>query len=269
MTETTPDLHPLKAPAWAWLGFPVLCLVLMAGILVSGQNEALFLVLNRVSEYTGPGIWANLTILGDGLVVAVLFLPLIGRRPDLIWAGLLAAVLSTGLHELIDHWVHAPRPPGVLEPGSFIVIGPAYRMGSFPSGHTTTLMTWAGVLALGSRSWRWAAVPFVLGLLGGFSRIAVGVHWPADVLAGWALGWGSAAAGLWMAGRFPGGQGLKTQRVVGALLLVCAVVLAVIDHTGYPGVLWFQRTLAVVCLLAGMRQYRTLWRIPAGAGGDL
>jgi membrane-associated phospholipid phosphatase len=67
---------------------------------------------------------------------------------------------------------------------------------AFPSGHATT--STAGYLVLGflaaahlaSRRWRVtacivaAALPFLIGL----SRVALGVHWPTDVIAGWALG---------------------------------------------------------------------------------
>jgi hypothetical protein len=79
-------------------------------------------------------------------------------------------------------------------------------------------------------------------------------------LAGFVLGWVSALAGLRLAARFPGGQGPATQKVVGALLLICGVVLLIIDHTGYPDVLLVQRSLALVCLFLGGRNYRALLR---------
>lgn len=253
-----PEAEP--PPPVVTVGVPVVLAFLTALVLMGGVNQSWFLSLNRVSEYTGPALWSNITILGDGLVVAVLFLPLVGRRPDLIWAGLIAAAISTGLHELIDGLVHAPRPPAVLAEGTFNVIGRPYRVGSFPSGHTTTLATWAAILILGSRSTVGWVAPAAVAILGGFSRIAVGVHWPADVLAGLCLGWVSAVAGIALATRFPGGAGPKPQKVIGALLLICGVVLLVIDHTGYPDVLLFQRSLALVCLFLGGRNYRAMIR---------
>lgn len=255
-----PALEPEPPPPVVTIGVGVVLAFLTALVLLAGVNQSWFLTLNRVSEFTGPVLWANLTILGDGLVVAVLFLPLVGKRPDLIWAGLIAAALSTGLHELIDAFVHAPRPPAVLEEGTFNVIGRPYRVGAFPSGHTTTLATWAAILALGSRSTGGWALPVLVAIVGGFSRIAVGVHWPADVLAGLCVGWVSAVVGIAVATRFPGGAGAKTQKVVGGLLLICGVVLLVIDHTGYPDVLLFQRALALVCLFLGGRNYRAMLR---------
>jgi len=67
---------------------------------------------------------------------------------------------------------------------------------SFPSGHSTlspiVYFTLAGLVAAGEgrRAQKalliGAAVALVLAI--GVSRVYLGVHWPTDVLAGWALG---------------------------------------------------------------------------------
>ena len=59
---------------------------------------------------------------------------------------------------------------------------------SFPSGHSAGAVTVYGSLAARGRK-KWLTVlAILLPLLVGFSRVAVGAHFPTDVLAGWALG---------------------------------------------------------------------------------
>ena len=59
---------------------------------------------------------------------------------------------------------------------------------SFPSGHSTNIMGIALGLAREIRKKRVAALAVLLILLVGFSRIAMGAHYPTDVLGGWAVG---------------------------------------------------------------------------------
>ena len=63
---------------------------------------------------------------------------------------------------------------------------------SYPSGHAMGSMTLAAVvvlLAWGTR-WRWPVLVLALAFTGlvGLSRLYLGVHYPSDVLAGWAAG---------------------------------------------------------------------------------
>lgn len=84
---------------------------------------------------------------------------------------------------------------------------------SFPSGHAMGSMTLALVVVLlcwyrrtpGGRPLRWpvavAAAAFVLAV--GLSRVYLGVHYPSDILAGWAAAsvWTVGAYGLVFSGR--------------------------------------------------------------------
>ena len=67
----------------------------------------------------------------------------------------------------------------------------------FPSGHTVTYFSTAAVYAVRYPELRWPLG--VVGVLVGLSRIYLGEHYPSDVLAGAALGTGTAllAARFW------------------------------------------------------------------------
>ena len=68
---------------------------------------------------------------------------------------------------------------------------------SFPSGHAANTAALAAALLLALPPGRWRLVTAVLGLAGlvvvAFSQLALGVHYPSDILAGWLL------AGAWVA----------------------------------------------------------------------
>lgn len=144
--------------------------------------------------------WLGLTWLGDTtprIVVAglTIFGLLMLRRwhSALFMTGVLLSGIA--LSTALKHWVGRPRPQLVAHldhAGS----------PSFPSGHalnsTLFYLTVALVLAplLPRRVARWAlyAVAASLSLATGVSRVALGVHYPTDVIAGWVI----AAAWLWL-----------------------------------------------------------------------
>ena len=236
-------------PSWITLGPPALALVLLVGVSLAGLDRTLFPAFNDLSSYTGPAFWAGVTILGDGLVCAVLLLVWVDRHPDRIWAGLLGALFMVLVLRVFKGTMSLPRPLGVLPEEAVTVIGPGHRRGAFPSGHTATMALLAGVWAMTASKHfvRWLALG--LAILVGVSRMAVGVHWPSDVLAGLALGWVSAWLGLRWGKRFSWGARSPGRQILVGALVLSGLVLLVFDHTGYPGVIWFQRSIALGCLI--------------------
>jgi undecaprenyl-diphosphatase len=95
-------------------------------------------------------------------------------------------LLARALNEFQKIWIARSRPD--LETHLVVV-----KTMSFPSGHSTSAMvfylTAALVLSQGSR-WRHAAVAagLLMAVLIGLSRVMLGVHWPSDVVGGWAFG---------------------------------------------------------------------------------
>lgn len=234
-----------------WL-VPSLALFALVSIYLTHANQSLFLKLNHLSALTGDALWANITILGDALVASVLVLCFAGRRPDIVCSifigGLLAATIVPGIKELLD----VPRPPSILSPELFHIIGPAHKTDAFPSGHTTTAFVLAGVLSLHLRYAKWPVPLLVLGACAvGLSRIVVGVHWPYDTCAGAIIGWLCAVAGVRLACRWPWGQRCLFQIVLAVILAAAAAYLLLSYRSGYPQASWLEKSIALTSLVLG------------------
>jgi membrane-associated phospholipid phosphatase len=94
-------------------------------------------------------------------------------------AYLLDGMLLGYLKPLLDF----PRPPLALPPGTVNIVGlPEYHH-SLPSGHSSfAMLVTASLWPILNRRWRIAGVLFVLWV--GASRVSLGAHFPADVMAG-------------------------------------------------------------------------------------
>lgn len=158
-----------------------------AGPLDRAIYEALYagsrpLLLAVARFFTALGEPAGLITAG---VVVLLWLWRTGRaRVGL--ALFLAAMMGRGLGELQKYWIARPRP--MLDPHLVLV-----KSSSFPSGHALSSMIFCTTMALAlTAGTRWSR-PAVIGavllsLLIGTSRVMLGVHWPSDVIGGWAFG---------------------------------------------------------------------------------
>jgi membrane-associated phospholipid phosphatase len=145
------------------------------------------------------GVWEVITALGGPalLVVGTVFVLGVLASGRIRLALIVAAILIVAAL-FVDHVkdvVERPRPPG--EP---LVPATGY---SFPSGHTLNSTVTYGLLALVAVRSRLpfalrrfaVAVGVVVPALVGLSRIALGVHYPSDVLAGWLGGLAFVALG--------------------------------------------------------------------------
>jgi undecaprenyl-diphosphatase len=122
--------------------------------------------------------WKVVTHIGGASVtVGAVLVPLwLAPWPRaLSWRAALCLAVSHVIVQIIKRLVGRPRPAvpfGVACPDRF----------SFPSGHATSSL--AVGLAYGVGYPPLAAPLIGLGLLVGWSRVALGVHYPGDVLAG-------------------------------------------------------------------------------------
>jgi undecaprenyl-diphosphatase len=169
----------------------------------TGVDRDVYSALHGSRGSAETGFARHVTTLGNGLAMAValgllcLATWLSWRR----WEPLAVTAMALALGEAVSSAVKAAagrsRPPST---GWITSAGG----NSFPSGHTTAAT--AGYLALAmsvavlltSVRLRLLVISAAGGLVLaiGWTRIELGVHWPTDVLAGWAVGTAAACVAL-------------------------------------------------------------------------
>ncbi len=212
-------LHHFTSLALVVLGLGVFVFIGIADEVVEGDTLRLdrwLLLALRASgdpgDPLGPAwveeMFRDFTALGGIGVLSLLTLASVGylwlqdlRR--VAWFVLVAILGGLLLTLLLKSGFDRPRPD-LVSHGSMVYTS------SFPSGHSmlsaVVYLTGGALLAVVHNARRVRV--YVIGcsvlatLLVGVSRVYLGVHWPSDVLAGWAAGaaWAAACwlAALWL-----------------------------------------------------------------------
>ena len=116
----------------------------------------------------------------------VLMLPLLMWCVDVRMGARIGVFLlySSQLNAVLKGSFQLPRPCD-FDPSLQLAWCEGYGL---PSGHAQFVVAfWGAIAAWARRRWLWALVVALMVLVG-FSRIYLGVHFPQDVLAGWAVG---------------------------------------------------------------------------------
>ncbi len=126
-----------------------------------------------------PWLGTNFTLLPAALLGA-LWLARRGRR-DLALQLAVVQVGTLALHQSIKALFDRPRPELWERRGQF-------AQASYPSGHMVTIiatMFTVAVLLHRERGWRWPYIAAsALLVISAYSRLYLGVHWPADIVGG-------------------------------------------------------------------------------------
>ncbi|MFF8318763.1 phosphatase PAP2 family protein [Streptomyces bobili] len=174
----------------------------MAGLAASGSNPDVDLLYDINGLAKDAPHWLDRTVefVGEyGLLLAMVLLVVwcwwtVRRRPAsaeeaassvaaLVWAPL-AAGLAVLVNVPIRGFVERPRP--FLDHQGLEVLVSGKTDYSFVSDHATITMAMGVALFVANR--RFGLVGIGLGLLEGFCRVYMGVHYPTDVVGGFALG---------------------------------------------------------------------------------
>ncbi|MFJ8542943.1 phosphatase PAP2 family protein [Streptomyces sp. NPDC093586] len=172
----------------------------MAGLAESGSNPDVELLydINGLAKDAPHWFDRVMEFVGEyGLLFAIVLLVLwcwwgVRRRGGadaassvaaLVWAPL-AAGIAVLVNVPIRGFVERPRPFKDHDGLEVLVSGKDDF--SFVSDHATLVMALAVALFVANRKFGIGAI--VLALFGGFARVYMGVHYPTDVIGGFALG---------------------------------------------------------------------------------
>jgi len=205
-------------------------LVAWLGLWLFAPEPQFFRTINQTTQLLPDLFWVSFNMLGNGWGIFGFAVPLLVLAPRLLVAALCSGAISGVLSHLLKHSLEFPRPAAVLDPTSFYILGKHLTHFSMPSGHTLTafaiLSAFYFALPLTRRrAFLWL---FLVAILAGIARIAVGAHWPADIFGGAAVGMFSGAAGALLTRRIPEHALQPTSwlmRIISGAALICIYIL--------------------------------------------
>lgn len=261
------------------LGLGALLIAAGAVVDISGLSRELMQAVHG-GQALWHDAWAALTLLGFGWPLLILAAVFAGARGTQASVLLKAALLAMVFTQLPKALLQRPRPALVLDPSELSIVGDAVlHTASMPSGHALAAFALVAAAWCGCRdhlagpwSWRqrlvWGSA-WGLASAVAWSRVAVGAHWPSDVLVGAGLGlWAGVLAWRWEMSK-PWSAWFESPRgrwAVPAFLALSALAWG-LTRTGYPSAVWLQAALVALALIEAFRQFWQRWRMTASVEG--
>jgi len=235
------------------------CIPLALWLLVSlfSTPNEIFLQINQRARAIPDTIWIFFDLLGNGWYDFALATPLLLLAPRHLIASLYAGAIAGLSGRILKLTFELPRPASVIDPASFHIIGNPLTSLAMPSGHTLTAfaLVTAFYFSTTPEKRKPLIVLFLFALTAGIARIAVGAHWPADVMAGAALGICGGLVGTVLASKLPE-QLLRAQSwlmrglAAGSALCIYVLVTSEIDFIAAKPFQWFAASVGTLGLSA-------------------
>ncbi len=182
-----------KSQTGLWVAFGIGLLLLIVSMLMAGGNTltgwqaSLFHAINNGPDgLRTPALWITEGLGAAYPIILCVLIPLLFKKYRLSWRFFFTTGGAIVAGFAVKYIVNEPRPTAMLHANNLhvraIETGPG-----FPSGH----MLAATALALTlwfilPKTWRWVSVLWIL--LVAWSRLYLGVHTPADIISGFAIG---------------------------------------------------------------------------------
>ncbi len=199
--QSVQQLSPFKVVLFSTI-LLLACVSLSFVLMKSGLNQAWMLNIHA-APVLPAWFWALINLGGDAWVILLILL-LIERFPGEITSWVLKTwLIGAVVSQLIKNTLPMPRPASVLGVENLSIIDhPPLLSGSMPSGHALAAISCALIVCtVLKRRGIQNAYLWLIALVAGiaaWARVAVGAHWPSDVIAGAGLAFSVVAlAFLW------------------------------------------------------------------------
>ena len=197
-------------------------------IYINIQKDLFFYLNTKLSVF--PILQFNLTQLGDALILFPLITAFIIYAPK-IWEVLLtSSIISLIISAILKKLFAVPRPAAVFNNNVFTIIGETLTgRSSLPSGHSITIFILVTVLLFGLMPKKntnkiiWTFLIVLTGFIIAFSRVAVGAHYPLDVIIGSTIGFIATIIGITISNRISLFTWIKNKKYYPILMLILTI----------------------------------------------
>ena len=227
------------------------------------QKDLFFSLNSKLSKY--PNLQFNITQLGDVLIsfsllsVFVVYIPKFWE--ELLTSAILSLIVSASLKKIFS----VPRPAAIFDNDSFVIIGETLSgRTSLPSGHSIAIFVVITTLLFAFMPKKkinklfWLFFILIVGLAVAFSRVAVGAHYPFDVIIGSVIGYIIVIIGIKINDKIKWLSWIKNKKYYPVFILlftICAWIMIIKIVNTNLLIFYFSLSALIVTLFLLIKSY--------------